>query len=168
MHSIPRLSNDPSSAVFDNIRTESGTCNSLAFCARNRYLTLNSQQQLYLHTISDMGGSEVKKRIPLPPDVSCDMLFYAGNNKVLLRGEESMILFDINSRKVLGNLNLTIAGSQGVKGRIRQAIWSSNGQYVALLSKHYVCLATHSMTHLTSLHECIRIKSGVWDEHSKS
>lgn len=79
-----------------------------------------------------------------------------------------VVLFDVNTRKIVGTMNVNVAASQGAKGRIRQVIWSANGQHVALLSKHYVCLATNTLVHLTSLHECIRVKSGVWDEHSKT
>lgn len=76
------------------------------------------------------------------------------------------MLYDVVAKKKLGMLNLTIAGAQGAKGRIRRVIWTPNGHFLALLSKHYVCLADSSLHHLASLHECIRVKSGCWDEHS--
>lgn len=79
------------------IRLESGTCNSLVFCARNKFLTLNAQEQMYLHTITEasdlMRGSDIpesKRRIQLPMEISCDLLFYGGNNRVILKGDESV------------------------------------------------------------------------------
>eukprot|EP01053_Blabericola_migrator_P006350 Blabericola_migrator_1__6349@NODE_31_length_18777_cov_137_037787_g27_i0_p2_GENE_NODE_31_length_18777_cov_137_037787_g27_i0NODE_31_length_18777_cov_137_037787_g27_i0_p2_ORF_typecomplete_len1323_score243_90Coatomer_WDAD/PF04053_14/40Coatomer_WDAD/PF04053_14/1_4e02Coatomer_WDAD/PF04053_14/2_9e85COPI_C/PF06957_11/2_3e54WD40/PF00400_32/5_7WD40/PF00400_32/7_3e07WD40/PF00400_32/1_3e09WD40/PF00400_32/3_2e10WD40/PF00400_32/3_7e08WD40/PF00400_32/1_1e09WD40/PF00400_32/3_9e03WD40/PF00400_32/4_4e02ANAPC4_WD4 len=145
-------------------RTESGTCNAFAFCARNRFVTLDNAGNLYIQNISRAGG-ELRKKVELPSQMVVDNLFFAGNNKVLLRCEETLVLFDVLNRKVLGELNSALIHSPGENSKVRQAIWSPTQQYVALLSKHHVLIASASMEHLATAHECIRVKSGVWDEN---
>eukprot|EP01054_Gregarina_sp_Poly1_P000161 Gregarina_sp_Poly_1__160@NODE_1036_length_5286_cov_103_904771_g714_i1_p1_GENE_NODE_1036_length_5286_cov_103_904771_g714_i1NODE_1036_length_5286_cov_103_904771_g714_i1_p1_ORF_typecomplete_len1331_score224_27Coatomer_WDAD/PF04053_14/1_2e02Coatomer_WDAD/PF04053_14/6_6e02Coatomer_WDAD/PF04053_14/2_3e87COPI_C/PF06957_11/5_8e61WD40/PF00400_32/5_7WD40/PF00400_32/1_7e07WD40/PF00400_32/9_3e10WD40/PF00400_32/1_9e09WD40/PF00400_32/6_6e08WD40/PF00400_32/1_1e09WD40/PF00400_32/1_1e04WD40/PF00400_32/93ANAPC4_W len=145
-------------------RSESGTCNAFAFCARNRYVVLDASGQLYVQNISRAGG-ELRKHLELPPNLVPDGLFYAGNNRVLIRCEDTLVLYDVMTKKILGELNFALVHSPGQNGRVRQALWSPSGQHLALLSKHYVLITNSSLEHLTSAHECIRVKSGAWDEH---
>ncbi|GMM28573.1 coatomer subunit alpha [Martiniozyma asiatica (nom. inval.)] len=47
---------------------------------------------------------------------------------------------------------------------VKYCCWSPDNQYVALLSKHTITLATKNLEGVMSMHETIRVKSAAWDE----
>jgi len=89
--------------------------------------------------------------------VTTESIFPGGNNRILLKSEEKMVLYDLNARKVIDDL--------AVPGGVRYTVWSPNGQYVAFMSKHNVSMAGKNLEYYHSFHENIRVKSGVWDEN---
>eukprot|EP00126_Sphaerothecum_destruens_P015683 Sdes_comp9722_c0_seq1m1223 len=58
--------------------------------ARNRFAVVDRTHQILIKNLQN----EVTKKI-LPPLSSCDFLFYAGTGSVLLRCEETLILYDV-------------------------------------------------------------------------
>lgn len=113
-------------------------------------------------TTPTSGTSETRKRLDLPSSYTVENLFFGGPKRLLIRSDERIILYDLIARKVLSELNCCTSGP----GKVRQAIWSRNGGYLALLSKHYVILTNSNLEQLSTAHECIRIKSGAWDDHN--
>lgn len=72
------------------------------------------------------------------------MIFYA----------QSVALLNAQS-KVIAELSLK---------NIKYSVWSNDGQFVALMSKHTLTIANRKLEIVTSNHESIRIKSASWDE----
>ncbi|CEM30295.1 unnamed protein product [Vitrella brassicaformis CCMP3155] len=135
----------------DAIPTKTGSASSVAFIARNRFATLDKSGWIEILNLSN----ELSKRIE--PPCTVDRIFPAGNNRLLLKSEEKVLLYDLTTRKTLGEV--TCASG------VRYIIWSPSMSHVALLSKHNILLADSKLENLYSLHENIRIKSGAWDEH---
>lgn len=136
------------------VTAKPGQGQALAFIARNRFAVL-SKDRTALNIMSM--HNELSKKVELPPALNCETVFCGGTaNRVLLRTDEKVVLFDTSSREILAELALT--------GSLRQAIWSANGQFVALLMKHTLLLADANLKFIQSVTETIRIKSGVWDE----
>lgn len=65
------------------------------------------------------------------------------------------MLYDIQQKKQIAELAVS-----GVK----YVVWSNDGLYAALLSKHNVTIVTKSLEQVSTLHETIRIKSAAWDD----
>ncbi|KAG8426580.1 hypothetical protein J3459_008013 [Metarhizium acridum] len=64
-------------------------------------------------------------------------------------------LYDIQQKKSTAELSVN-----GVK----YVVWSNDGLYAALLSKHNVTIVTKALEQVSTLHETIRIKSATWDD----
>ena len=80
-----------------------------------------------------------------------------GNNRILLKSEEKVVMYDLTARKTVDELSIA--------GGVRYVVWSQNGAYVAFMSKHNVLLAGKNLEYYHSFHENIRVKSGAWDEN---
>lgn len=144
--SLPR---DASGAVEPtNIMRGSGT--SAVFVARNRFAVFNqANQQIDIKDLSNSTTKTIK-----PPHGTTDV-YFGGTGCLLLITATSVVLYDIQQKKQLGELPVT-----GVK----YVVWSTDGLYAALLSKHNVTIVTKSLEQVSTLHETIRIKSAVWDD----
>lgn len=97
--------------------------------------------------------NEITKKIALPNNV--DEIFYAGTGMLLLRDPESVSLFDIQQKRVLGTARVN---------KCRYVVWNNNLSVVALLSKHNVSIVNRKMERLCSFTETSRVKSGAWDD----
>ncbi|XP_037422263.1 coatomer subunit alpha-3 [Triticum dicoccoides] len=129
-----------------------GAGGSAVFVARNRFAVLEkSSNQVLVKNLKN----EIVKKSPLP--IATDAIYYAGTGNLLCKAEDRVTIFDLQQRLVLGELQ-----SAGVK----YVVWSSDMEYVALLSKHAVVIASKKLVHRSTLHETIRVKSGAWDENS--
>ncbi|KAJ3116460.1 hypothetical protein HDU96_009623 [Phlyctochytrium bullatum] len=89
-----------------------------------------------------------------PPGLIVE-IFSAGPKHLLLTTSTSVILYDIEMKSAVAELNI---------GGVRYASWSSDGATVALLSKNAIAIATKSLEQLALIHETMKIKSGAWDE----
>lgn len=127
-----------------------GEGNFACFISRNRFVTfIKSSKVLY---VKDMNNN-VTKTIQLSSSI-VDVL-YGGPGRVLLVEAHSVIIYDVQQRKELGELSVN---------NVKYCSWSADGQYLALLSKHTITIATKDLELVTSMHETIRIKSAAWDD----
>ncbi len=120
------------------------------FVARNRFAVLDKTQQILIKDLKN----ETTKRIQAPYN-SCDNIFFSGTGTLLLKCDDKIVLFDLQTRKILGELS-----TPGVK----YVVWSNDLKFVALQSKHTIVLATKKLELLATIHESIRIKSCAWDD----
>ncbi|XAR61695.1 hypothetical protein NMG60_11016187 [Bertholletia excelsa] len=128
-----------------------GIGGSAVFIARNRFAVLEkSSNQVLVKNLKN----EVVKKSPLP--VLSDAIFYAGTGNLLCRAEDRVVIFDLQQRIVLGDLQTSV---------VRYVAWSSDMESVALLGKHTIIIADKKLTHRCTLHETIRVKSGAWDDN---
>lgn len=116
--------------------------------ARNRFAVLDRAHSLIVKNLKN----EVTKKLTVP---NCDEIFPAGTGMVLLRDSDQVTLYDIQQKKNVSELKIP---------KCRYAIWSNDGNFVALLSKHCIVLCTKKLESICSIHENTRIKSGAWDD----
>jgi coatomer protein complex subunit alpha (xenin) len=103
-------------------------------------------------------NNEVTKMVPCPYPTA-DYMFFAGiAGRVLLRVEDRLVLFEHQSRRVLGEI---------LAPRVKYVEWSADFSYVALLSKHSIIIADRNMNHMCTVSETVRVKSGAWDPTNK-
>ncbi|CAG9460202.1 unnamed protein product [Pedinophyceae sp. YPF-701] len=121
------------------------------FIARNRFAVLDKSTGSIL--IKNM-HNEVTKKIPCPSS-GVDAIFPATTGCVLLRIEDRAVLFDLQTRAVVGEVHCPQA---------KYAVWSHDMSKVALLSKHAVVLADRKLKTSVTVHETIRVKSAAWEE----
>lgn len=127
-----------------------GKANSAYFIARNRYVTfLKSSHKLDIHDLND----NVTKSIVLDSDVKD--IIPATPGCILLLKSSNVILYDVQQKKKLSNLQMNNA---------KYAVWSNDNQYLALLSKHTIVIVNKKFESIMSMHETIRIKSAAWDD----
>ncbi|KAF2203905.1 Coatomer, alpha subunit [Delitschia confertaspora ATCC 74209] len=144
--SLPR---DASGAI-EPTDTKRGSGNSAVFVARNRFAVFTqSNQQVDIKDLSNSTTKTIK-----PPHGTTD-IYFGGTGCLLLITPTSVVLYDIQAKKNLAEL--------AVNG-VKYVVWSSDGLYVALLSKHNVTIATKKLEQVSTLHETIRIKSATWDD----
>lgn len=127
-----------------------GVGNSAIFIARNRFAVLEKANQTI--TIRDLQNNSTKS-FKTPSMVN--EIFYAGTGQLLLSTPTSVILFDIQQRKVI---------SEVTTPPVKYVVWSADMSYMALLSKHTITIANKSLEQTCLIHETIRIKSAAWDE----
>ncbi|KAH1255933.1 Coatomer subunit alpha-1 [Glycine max] len=124
---------------------------SAVFVARNRFAVLDrSSNQVLLKNLKN----EIVKKTVLP--IATDAIFYAGTGNLICRSEDRVVLFDLQQRIVLGELQTPF---------VKYIVWSSDMETVALLSKHAIIIANKKLVHQCTLHETIRVKSGAWDDN---
>lgn len=142
----------PASLTADtSVSPKQGNASAVAFTARNRFAVLQQSGSIGIYNLQN----ELSKKFE--PPVTTDYIFPGGNNRILLKSEEKMVLYDLTARKTVDELS--------VPGGVRYVVWSTSGNHVAFMSKHNVLLAGKNLEYLHSFHENIRVKSGAWDEN---
>ncbi|OOQ85017.1 putative coatomer subunit alpha [Penicillium brasilianum] len=127
-----------------------GQATSAVFVARNRFAVFNpSSQQVDIKDLSNSTTKTIK-----PPAGTTD-IYFGGTGCLLFITPTTVTLFDIQQKKQLAELAVS-----GVK----YVVWSNDGLYCALLSKHNVTIVTKTLEQVSTLHETIRIKSATWDD----
>ncbi|KAL6240130.1 hypothetical protein BDW75DRAFT_197039 [Aspergillus navahoensis] len=127
-----------------------GQASSAVFVARNRFAVFShANQQVDIKDLSNSTTKSIK-----PPAGTTD-IYFGGTGSLLFITPTSVVLFDIQQKKQLAELAVS-----GVK----YVVWSNDGLYAALLSKHNVTIVTKTLEQVSSLHETIRIKSAAWDD----
>jgi coatomer protein complex subunit alpha (xenin) len=121
------------------------------FLGRNRFAILDRhQRQIVIKNLNN----ETTKRVQ-PPVPNVDALMDGGaSGRVLLRAEDRAILFEVQSRRVLGELTAP---------KIKSVVWSPDGSKVAIVCKYGVVIADRQLEQLCSISDNVRIKSGAWD-----
>ncbi|CAL0302546.1 unnamed protein product [Lupinus luteus] len=128
-----------------------GLGGSAVFVARNRFAVLDkSNNQILLKNLKN----ELVKKSALP--IATDAIFPAGTGNLICRSEDKVVVFDLQQRIVLGELQTPF---------IKYVVWSNDMESVALLSKHAIIIANKKLLHQCTLHETIRVKSGAWDDN---
>jgi len=128
-----------------------GAGGSAVFIARNRFAVLDkSSNQVLVKNLKN----EIVKKSALP--IATDAIFYAGTGNLLCRAEDKVVIFDLQQRIVLGELQTPF---------VKYIVWSNDMESVALLSKHAIVIANKTLAHQCTLHETIRVKSGAWDDN---
>ncbi|XP_072962023.1 coatomer subunit alpha-1-like [Typha angustifolia] len=128
-----------------------GAGGSAVFVARNRFAVLDKSTNQAL--VKNLKNEIVKKTdLPIPTDA----IFYAGTGNLLCRAEDKVVIFDLQQRIILGEIQAP---------SVKYVVWSSDMESVALLSKHAIVVANKKLVHRCTLHETIRVKSGAWDEN---
>eukprot|EP00929_Paragymnodinium_shiwhaense_P101409 TRINITY_DN644_c0_g2_i1.p1 TRINITY_DN644_c0_g2~~TRINITY_DN644_c0_g2_i1.p1 ORF type:complete len:1222 (+),score=326.60 TRINITY_DN644_c0_g2_i1:199-3864(+) len=134
-----------------SVTPKQGAAQAVCFTARNRFAVLQHSGSIGIYNMEN----ELSKKFD--PPCQTDYIFPGGNNRILLKSEEKMVLYDLTARKTVDEVSVT--------GGVRYVIWSQNQQHVALVSKHNVVLAGKNLEYHHSFHENIRVKSGAWDEN---
>ncbi|XP_057525773.1 coatomer subunit alpha-1-like [Amaranthus tricolor] len=131
--------------------TKRGVGGSAVFIARSRFAVLDkSNNQVLIKNLKN----EITKKSVLP--IATDVIFYAGIGNLLCRAEDRVVIFDLQQRIVLGELQTPF---------VKYVVWSNDMESVALLSKHAIVIASKKLVHQCTLHETIRVKSGAWDDN---
>ena len=149
IYELVNLPKDASGAL-EPTDIKRGQGNAAIFVARNRFAVFTRATQQI--DIKDLGNS-VTKSIKPPPETTD--IYFGGTGCLLLITPTLVALYDIQQKKQLAELAVS-----GVK----YVIWSGDGLYAALLSKHNVTIVTKSLEQVSTLHETIRIKSAAWDD----
>ena len=148
-YEIINLPRDASGAL-EPTDVKRGQGNSAIFVARNRFAVFNqSSQQIDIKDLANSTTKTIK-----PPSGTSD-IYFGGTGCLLLITPATVVLYDIQQKKHLAEL--AVAG-------VKYVVWSSDGLYAALLSKHNVTIVTKSLEQVSTLHETIRIKSAAWDD----
>ena len=138
------------SGAVEPTDTKKGAGSSAVFVARNRFAVFTqASQQIDIKDLTNSTTKTIK-----PPTGTTDV-FFGGTGCLLLVTPSIVALYDIQQKKQL--TELAVAG-------VKYVVWSSDGLYAALLSKHNVTIVTKSLEQVSTLHETIRIKSAAWDD----
>ncbi|EPS65879.1 hypothetical protein M569_08896 [Genlisea aurea] len=149
LYVIPKDNNYGRGETFQDAKRGSGL--SAVFVARNRFAVLEKSTN---HVLVKNLNNEIVKKSELP--IAADAIFYAGTGNLLCKSEDRVVIFDLQQRVILGDLQSPF---------VRYVVWSPDMESVALLSKHSVIIADKKLSHRCTLHETIRVKSGGWDDN---
>jgi coatomer protein complex subunit alpha (xenin) len=138
------------SASMEPTDAKRGLGTSAVFVARNRFAVFNQgSQQIDIKDLSNSTTKTIKT-----PQGTVD-IYFGGTGCLLLITPTAVHLFDIQQKKSIAELS--VAG-------VKYVVWSNDGLYAALLSKHNVTIVTKMLEQVSTLHETIRIKSATWDD----
>jgi len=145
----------PNSSAAESSAPKKGTGMNAIWVARNRFAVLDVKGvQIIVYT----NTNEVSKKIPVP--AATDMIFPGGEqNTVLLRNEDKILLFDLNQRRKMAEIT-----AFGVKF----VFWSPDKEFVVLMSKENLTVANKKLEVVATIHESIRLKSGIWTHSGSS
>ncbi|KAL9594507.1 MAG: hypothetical protein Q9219_007001 [cf. Caloplaca sp. 3 TL-2023] len=150
IYELVNLPRDASGAI-EPTDIKRGQGNSAIFVARNRFAVFTqSIQQIDIKDLTNSTTKTIK-----PPTGTVVDIYFGGTGCLLLITPSTVMLYDIQQKKQLAEL--AVAG-------VKYVVWSSDGLYAALLSKHNVTIVTKSLEQISTLHETIRIKSAAWDD----
>jgi coatomer protein complex subunit alpha (xenin) len=148
-YELVNLPKDGSGAI-EPAESKRGSGSSAIFVARNRFAVLNTVNQ----TIDIKDLSNNTTRSFKPPTGTTD-IYFGGTGNLLIIAPTSVHLYDIQQKKSTAEL--------AVNG-VKYVVWSNDGLYAALLSKHNVTIVSKTLEQVSTLHETIRIKSATWDD----
>lgn len=148
-YELINLPRDATGAV-EPTNSKRGQGTSAVFVARNRFAVFSHPNQTV--DIKDLSNSTTKT---LKPPAGTTDIYFGGSGALLFITPTSVVLFDIQQKKQLAEL--------AVNG-VKYVVWSNDGLYAALLSKHNVTIVTKTLEQVSTLHETIRIKSATWDD----
>lgn len=171
LYVFPKSKDELSSSSKSGGLTSSGSNNNLAnnggddgasalrgyakcavFVSRNRFAVLDKSRQLFLKTLKN----ETKRKITIPA-VSINSIFYGGIGRLLLRTSDGILLYDIQSLRVLAEM------STQSRHPIKYVCWSHDHTHLALFSKATIYLTNARLEEICTINENSRIKSGSWD-----
>ncbi|VVB09774.1 unnamed protein product [Arabis nemorensis] len=125
---------------------------SAVFIAKDKFAVLEkSTNRVLVKDIQD----KLFKTITLP--IRTDAIFYAGTGNLLCISEDTVFVFDLQNKAMLGELRTPF---------VRYVVWSNDMESVALLSKHAIIIASKQLVHQCTLEETISVKSGAWYDNS--
>ncbi|KAF4999124.1 hypothetical protein FGRMN_2687 [Fusarium graminum] len=148
-YELVNLPKDGSGAI-EPTESKRGAGSSAIFVARNRFAVLNTANQ----TIDIKDLSNNTTRSFKPPTGTTD-IYFGGTGNLLIITPTAVHLYDIQQKKSTAEL--------AVNG-VKYVVWSNDGLYAALLSKHNVTIVSKTLEQVSTLHETIRIKSATWDD----
>lgn len=148
-YELINLPRDGSGAI-EPTESKRGQGNSAIFVARNRFAVLNTTTQTI--DIKDLSNNTTRS---FKPPVGTTDIYFGGTGNLLIITPTAVHLYDIQQKKSIAELSVN-----GVK----YVVWSNDGLYAALLSKHNVTIVTKALEQVSTLHETIRIKSATWDD----
>ena len=119
------------------------------FVGKDKFALL--KRTFEVHIMDMQNNSKKKLSLPFTPDG----LFYAGVSKLLIRNNDSLVLYDTMMNTVVREVEVP---------KVRQVVWTDNMEMVALLSKKVVTIMNKALDCLCiSPKERTSIKSGAWD-----
>ncbi|KAK3384819.1 coatomer WD associated region-domain-containing protein [Podospora didyma] len=148
-YELINLPRDGSGAI-EPTESKRGAGNSAIFVARNRFAVLNTANQTV--DIKDLTNNTTRS---FKPPVGTSDIYFGGTGNLLIITPTVVHLYDIQQKKTTAEL--AVAG-------VKYVVWSNDGLYAALLSKHNVTIVTKALEQVSTLHETIRIKSATWDD----
>lgn len=148
-YELVNLPRDGSGAI-EPTESKRGQGNSAIFVARNRFAVLNTSTQTI--DIKDLSNNTTRS---FKPPVGTTDIYFGGTGNLLIITPTAVHLYDIQQKKSIAEL--------AVNG-VKYVVWSNDGLYAALLSKHNVTIVTKTLEQVSTLHETIRIKSATWDD----
>ncbi len=127
-----------------------GSCLSAIFIAHNRFAVLDNSSHILIKNFQN----EVTKKIT-PPNPNVSKIFPGGiAGRILLVSEDHVTLFDVQSRKVLGAVQVI---------RVRHVFWNKDSSLVALMSKNSLIICSKTLEQKCTVSEMVRIKCGAWE-----
>jgi len=142
-------------AISEGSDAKRGAALAAVFFTRNRIAILDKNRQIVIRDAMN----EKRKAISFLSNASPDGMFFGGSaGRVLIRSDDKMILFEPQSRRVLGEIQAA---------RVKYIAWNHDASYVALVSKHGVIIANKELEQLCSITETVRVKGGAWDNSSR-
>ncbi|KAG6040772.1 hypothetical protein E4U41_007147 [Claviceps citrina] len=148
-YELVNLPRDGSGAIEPN-ESKRGSGNSAIFVARNRFAVLSTSNQTI--DIKDLSNNTTRS---FKPPAGTSDIYFGGTGNLLIITPTAVHLYDIQQKKSIAELAV---------GGVKYVVWSADGLYAALLSKHNVTIVTKTLEQVSTLHETIRIKSATWDD----
>ncbi|KAK2612216.1 hypothetical protein QQS21_001792 [Conoideocrella luteorostrata] len=148
-YELVNLPKDGSGSIEPS-ESKRGSGSSAIFVARNRFAVLHVANQNI--DIKDLSNNTTRS---FKPPVGTSDIYFGGTGNLLIITPTAVHLYDIQQKKSTAEL--------AVNG-VKYVVWSSDGLYAALLSKHNVTIVTKALEQVSTLHETIRIKSATWDD----
>jgi len=134
-----------------DFQTRKGSGKAVAFVSRKRFAVLTNDNKIHLKNMENIS----KRTLPVGSGVQ--KIYPAGIDKLLLRTNDKMILYNINTKKDLGSCTIEF------RHPVKYVSWSEGHNFLALMTKFNITLTDRHLNIVATIPETSKIKSGAWD-----
>ncbi|KAJ5075405.1 coatomer subunit alpha [Anaeramoeba ignava] len=147
-----------------------GLGSSAVWVSRNKFAVIHQKTDIFIKNLENKITKKIQindelfqqnlkqninQNFSLPNAHNITRLFPAQNGLVLLRSASMVFMLDIQQQRTVAEI---------VAKNIKYISWSDDMQFLALFNAHSIILCDKKLSHLCSLSESIRIKSGKWSK----
>jgi len=137
-----------------DFQTRKGSGKAVAFVSRKRFAVLTNDNKIHMKNMENVS----KKTLPVGSGVQ--KIYAAGIDKLLLRTNDKMILYNVNTKKELGSCTIEF------RHPVKYVSWSEGHNFLALMTKFNITLTDRHLNIVATIPETSKIKSGAWDGSS--
>jgi len=131
-------------------------CKQAFFIGKSKVVQLSEEGDLQVFNFEQESSAKLATGLP-----AVAQIFESPTGKLLLLLEDSLVLFDVTTKKAVSTL---VVSSE--IGKIKRAVWNADCSFLALLCKKQVHVLTKGLAKVCSFFEKFNVKNAIWNKRN--